>query len=174
MKDQTTESERLLSELQSLNTTLDNDPYDLDADQQLEDLPVLKSFVEKVPVLSERFMHRGGINIQPQTIPPQAIPAEPAAEEGSPAIVGAVKQQVVILADEGPGFVLDNAKNYLDEASAELHSRLTASRNDPLLAEKAASVLDDIVKNQLALIEAELRTRLEADAEALINAQKEK
>ncbi|OUS24849.1 hypothetical protein A9Q99_23225 [Gammaproteobacteria bacterium 45_16_T64] len=50
------ESERLLSELESLNTTLDNEPYDLEAEHQLEDLPVLKSFVEDVPVLSDRII----------------------------------------------------------------------------------------------------------------------
>ncbi|MBV1919661.1 MAG: hypothetical protein KUG73_03195 [Pseudomonadales bacterium] len=54
MSDKQNESERLLSELESLNNTLDNDPFDLDSEQQLEDLPVLKSFVEDVPVLSER------------------------------------------------------------------------------------------------------------------------
>ena len=54
MSDKQNESERLLSELESLNNTLDNDPFDLDSEQQLEDLPVLKSFVEDVPVLSEQ------------------------------------------------------------------------------------------------------------------------
>jgi len=56
MSDKPSESERLLSELESLNNTLDNDPFDLDSEQQLEDLPVLKSFVEDVPVLSERII----------------------------------------------------------------------------------------------------------------------
>ncbi|OUS02165.1 hypothetical protein A9Q81_08930 [Gammaproteobacteria bacterium 42_54_T18] len=56
MSDKQNESERLLSELESLNNTLDNDPFDLDSEQQLEDLPVLKSFVEDVPVLSERII----------------------------------------------------------------------------------------------------------------------
>lgn len=56
MSDNKNESERLLSELESLNNTLENEQFDLDSEQQLEDLPVLKSFVEDVPILSDRIL----------------------------------------------------------------------------------------------------------------------
>ncbi len=68
MSDKQNESERLLSELESLNNTLDNDPFDLDSEQQLEDLPVLKSFVEDVPVLSEQVIKED----EPQSPPPMS------------------------------------------------------------------------------------------------------
>ena len=70
MSDKQNESERLLSELESLNNTLDNDPFDLDSEQQLEDLPVLKSFVEDVPVLSERLIKEDGDDHPPLTSAP--------------------------------------------------------------------------------------------------------
>ncbi len=70
MSDKQNESERLLSELESLNNTLDNDPFDLDSEQQLEDLPVLKSFVEDVPILNERISKTG------QAQSPAPVPKE--------------------------------------------------------------------------------------------------
>lgn len=54
----TDEQKRLLDELESINDMLDfdEDDYDPDAPGKFDDLPVLKSFVEDVPMLSDRLV----------------------------------------------------------------------------------------------------------------------
>ena len=96
MSDKQNESERLLSELESLNNTLDNDPFDLDSEQQLEDLPVLKSFVEDVPVLSERLIKEGEDEQNPIAAPLTSTPQDGSNTESNAdplAISDFVRQQ---------------------------------------------------------------------------------
>ena len=93
MSDNKNESERLLSELESLNNTLENEQFDLDSEQQLDDLPVLKSFVEDVPILSDRILKEEPETILAAPKSTQEREQEPTIENDPLAISDFVKQK---------------------------------------------------------------------------------
>lgn len=80
------EKKNMLDELESLSRMLDDD-LDLDDDKPgrpiPEDIPVLKSFVDDVPVLSERFLEDDDF-VEPPVVTAPVIPAQPAHFSATP------------------------------------------------------------------------------------------
>lgn len=74
------EKKNMLDELESLSRMLDED-LDLDDDKPdrpvPEDIPVLKSFVDDVPVLSERFLDEDDDFVEPPVVAAPVAPAPP-------------------------------------------------------------------------------------------------
>lgn len=81
----TDEQKRLLDELESINDMLDfdEDDYDPDAPGKFDDLPVLKSFVEDVPMLSDRLVKAEKeveLTPNPETSSPTILPPFPGTQ----------------------------------------------------------------------------------------------
>lgn len=186
---------KMLNELESLTGILDSE----DDTPKFDDLPVLKSFVEDVPVLNDRvgqtdtsFIDNDPLAISDAVRRQHSGPSEP--EPASPAVAAAPRAKTEYERFREQHFEdaaltakshQEKAREPRSDAAEELRRLLStpsagkprfdkdpASREYQQLRQKASQVVNEIIKSYLPRIEAELRMKLETEVDRILKDSK--
>lgn len=187
---------KMLNELESLTGILDTE----EDKPKFDDLPVLKSFVEDVPVLNDRVgqtdtsfidndplaisdavrrQHAGPV--EPPPAPPATAPAPARAKSEyerfreqhfEDAALTAKTQQEK--AREPRSDAAEELRRLLNSPSAgkPRFDKDPASREYQQLRQKASQVVNEIIKSYMPRIEAELRMKLETEVDRILKDSK--
>ncbi len=186
---------KMLNELESLTGILDSE----DEKPKFDDLPVLKSFVEDVPVLNDRVGHTDTsfIDNDPLAIS-DAVRRQHSGvvEPEAPAPVAPVqlrakseyerfREQHFEDAALNAKAAQEKAREPRSDAAEELRRLLNtpsstklrfdkdpASREYQQLRQKASQVVNEIIKSYMPRIEAELRMKLETEVDRILKDSK--